>query len=571
LVPASINADPNTIAISQEIDNEEKNTWVAEPVLEYPEWDYECFHCGKETEEHEGYLRDGECYCDACAYDLFDQPMPKSKYTDEMWANFHKTCQASKEEEEDVWDELSKIVLGDKELEPEHVYKPISRSYCDDHLDTDRQLSRDYHHGLEYGIPEPVRNLPDQLPGSVEELYKFLDKQLEKSIIPDDAILIDNDYVYCKTYDEAKEILNRSTCYKNEVIQDLPDAYIISQNNSTFWFELSQDIKVPTKFIICVYAPKDAVAKKYIRRMLEDCVYHMDYLINPEDYQNNEEDDDEDCATEEDEANFYREQAANQIAEEQNDMAQNDMDVLDIDVDKYDSYYTNKALCVTCGEINYAEPVCEVEGRSRMVCCDCIEIVNHCEECHNLTLDKLYYNEDQSKQLCFDCKFKEHLLVKQPAPLWAHLYRIVDIQRLEKKHFDILVDYAELAQLTIFDAFRYKSRCHYYNCDQKIHPSKWDSEDVVQFCCRRHSEFAEEDGCHCQNVYDGTDYDNDWEQATCKVCNSPHEVNMIPRIALRDSHKHDGPIVSAICVFNEELKMSNVLAESLVDLCQYFG
>jgi hypothetical protein len=570
LVPASINADPNTIAISQEIDNEEQ-LWVVEPVLEYPEWDYECFHCGTETEEHEGYLRDGECYCDACAYDLFDQPKPKSKYSDEMWENFHNSCQASKEEEEeeeDVWDELAKIVLGDKELEPEHIYKPISRSYCDDHLDIDRHVSRDYHYGLEYGIPEPVRNLPDQLPGSVEELYTFLDKELEKSIIPDDAILIDNDYVHCNTYDEAKEILKRASFRETDVIQDLPDSYIISKNNGTFWFELIENIKDPTKFIISVYAPKDAVAKKYLRRMLEDCVYHMDYLINPEDYQHNEEE--EDCATEEDEANFYREQAANQIAEEQNDMAQNDIDV-DIEMDNYDTYYTNKALCVTCGEIKNAEPICESEGHSRMVCCDCIEIGYSCSECNIFSLDKLYYNEDQSKQLCFDCKFKQHLCVKQPSPLWAHLYRIVDIQRLEKKHFDILVDYAELAQLTIFDAYRYKSRCHYNNCDRMIPADAWDAEDALQFCCRRHREYAEDDGCHCQNVYDGTYYDNDYEAAICKVCNSPHEVNVEGRLALRDSHKHDGPIVSAICVFNEELKMSNVLAESLVDLCEYFG
>ena len=206
-----------------------------------------------------------------------------------------------------------------------------------------------------------------------------------------------------------------------------------------------------------------------------------------------------------------------------------------------------------------------------MVCCDCIEIGYSCSECNIFTLDKLYYNDDQSKHLCFDCKFKQHLWVKEQAPLWAHLYRIVDIQRLEKKHFDILVDYAELAQLTIFDAYRYKSMCHYNNCDQRIPADAWDAEDVVQFCCRRHCEFAEEDGCHCQNVYDGTDYDNEYEAAICKVCNSPHEVNVEGRIALRDSHKHDGPIVSAICVFNEELKMSNVLAESLVDLCEYFG
>ena len=234
MVPASINADS------------ERNIWVAEPVLEYPEWDYECFHCGSEMEEHEGYLRDGECYCDSCAYDLFDQPKPKSKYTDEMWDNF-AGCKPPKED----------VVC----------------------------------------------------------------------IIPDDAIIIDDNYVICDTYDEAKEMLNRATCNKNDIVQDLSEAYIVSQNNGTFWFKLTQDITKPTKFIIYAYASKDEVAKKYIRRMLDDCIYHMDYLLNPEDYQCESED----CATEEDEANFYRQQAADEIAVEQKHMEQNDMDVLDMD------------------------------------------------------------------------------------------------------------------------------------------------------------------------------------------------------------------------------------------------
>lgn len=488
MVPASINADPNTVTISQEIDNEEQ-LWVVEPVLEYPEWDYECFHCGKETEEHEGYLRDGECYCDSCAYDLFDQPMPKSKYTDEMWENFHKK----------------------QELE--------------------------------------------QMP--------------VKSIIPDDAIVIDDDYVYCKTFDEATEMLNRAACNKNDIVQNLPDAYIVSQDNNKFWFKLSQDIKEPTKFIIYVYASKNEVSKKYIRRMLEECIYRMDYLLHPEEYP----DEEEDCASEEDMANFYREQEADIARLEQNDMEQNDIDV-DIDVEEdYENYYTNKALCVTCGEINYAEPVCEVEGRSRMVCCDCIEIVNCCQECNNLTLDYLYEstNEDGvSRDLCFNCKFKTN--EREEMPLEVHLAIKSDIQFLTRQQFDILADYAELAQLTITNAYYYKSRCHYYDCDRMIEPSKWDAEEKYQFCCRRHSDMSEMIGCHCQNVYDGTDYDEDYEQVTCKVCNnSNHDTNMIPRIALRESDQGVKPIVSAICVFNEGIKMSNVLAESLVDLSQYFG
>ena len=387
-------------------------------------------------------------------------------------------------------------------------------------------------------------------------------------IIPADAIIIDDDYVLCDTYDEAKQVLTNATCRENDVTQELSDSYIVSQNNGMFWFKLSQDTKVPFKFIITAYAPKDAVAKKYIRRMLDDCIYCMSYILNPEDYQ--EEAEDEDCATEEDEANFYRQQAADEIAVEQKHMEQNDMDVLD--TDDYANYYTNKALCVTCGEINYAEPVCEVEGHLRMVCCDCIEIANRCEECNHLTLDYLYEsNNDDGVQrdLCFNCKFNKPL--KEQMPLEVHLSIRSDIQSLSRRHFDILTDYAELAQLTIFDAYRYKSRCHFYDCDRMVPPSAWDAEEAVQFCCRRHCEMSELIGCHCQNVYDGSEYDDEYEEATCKMChNSNYDTNMIPRIALRESDQGVKPIVSAICVFNEGIQMSNVFAESLVDLHEYF-
>jgi len=542
LVPASINADPNTISISQEIDNEEQ-LWVVEPVLEYPEWDYECFHCGKEMEEHEGYLRDGECYCDSCAYDLFDQPMPKSKYTDEMWDNFHKGCKSA--DDDDVWEDLAKIIFKED---------IVTCSMCGEQ--EEKRYSWRYKCTVYCNVC------------AIEHCGKIIDKP-RVVIIPADAIIIDDDYIYCKTYDEAKDILNRAACTKNEVTQDIPDAYIVSQDNGTFWFVLTQDTNEATKFIITVYASKDEVSKKYIRRMLEECMYRIDYLISPEDYQS--ESDGEDCATEEDMANFYREQEADIARLEQNDMEQNDIDVVNMG-SNYETYYTNKALCVTCGEINYAEPVCEVEGRSRMVCCDCIEIVNRCEECNNLTLDYLYDSTNDNgvnRDLCFDCKFKTK--EREQMPLAVHLLLRSNIQFLSDKQFYILTDYAELAQLTIFDAYRYKSRCHFYDCDRMVAPSEWNAEQSLQFCCKRHNEMSQLIGCHCQNVNDGTDYDGEYEEATCKMCyNSNYETNMIPRIALKNSDLGVKPIVSAICVFNEGIKMSNVLAESLVDLCEYF-
>ena len=241
---------------------------------------------------------------------------------------------------------------------------------------------------------------------------------------------------------------------------------------------------------------------------------------------------------------------------------------------EYESYYANKALCVTCGEVNYAEPVCEVEGHSRMVCCDCIEIVNCCQECNHLSLEYVYDSPNYdgvrvaNGDLCFDCKFKKPL--REQMPLEVHLSIRSDIQFLTRQQFAVLEDYAELCEFTIFDAYRCKSRCHYYYCDRMVEPDKWNADQAVQFCCRRHEDIADLIGCHYQNIHDGSDYDEDWEQATCKVCNNcNHDMNVIPRIALRESDQDVKPIVSAISVF-EELKMSNVLAESLIDLCEYF-
>ena len=364
-------------------------------------------------------------------------------------------------------------------------------------------------------------------------------------IMPYDAIVIDDDMIFYDTYDEAKEAL-MTAVRKDDLTQELNGSFIVSQNNGEYWFVLNQIVNDPTTFKLYVYAPKDAVAKKYIRRQLEECTYRMDYLKNPEDYQ----EEDEDCATEEDMAKYYQEQEQ-----------------------EYETYYTNKALCVTCGEVNYAEPVCEVEGHSRMVCCDCIEIVNCCKECNHLSLEYVYDSPNcdgvrvANGDLCFDCKFKKPL--REQMPLEVHLSIRSDIQTLRRQYFDILVDYAELCAFTIFDAYRYKSQCHYHNCKGYVSPSAWNAEEAVQFCCSRHADLADLIGCHCQNVYDGSNYDEDWEQATCKVCNnSNHDMNMIPRIALRESDQGVKPIVSAICVF-EELKMSNVLAESLVDLHEF--
>ena len=236
--------------------------------------------------------------------------------------------------------------------------------------------------------------------------------------------------------------------------------------------------------------------------------------------------------------------------------------------EEMDHYLKNQDPCFMCKEFNYSNVIFDA-GRMRIICHDCYPKVKQCHECDTITKEQTCYNFDTGVRLCFDCQFKTEERVQMP--LEEHLLVRRDIQHLRRQYFDVLVDYAELAEFTIFDAYRYKSKCHFYDCIQRMSPSGWDAEETLAFCCRRHREYSEDCGCHCTNVWNGTDYDDHYEEATCKICNSPHEANAKSRKALRESHMRNGPIVTAICVFNEQLKMSNILAESLIDLCQYFN
>lgn len=137
------------------------------------------------------------------------------------------------------------------------------------------------------------------------------------------------------------------------------------------------------------------------------------------------------------------------------------------------------------------------------------------------------------------------------------------IQQLKPKNLEVLSDYAELCEIDLIDAYHYKSRCHLYSCNKPLDPDYWDAEQNVQFCCRRHGEYFED----CGHIEEDID---------CKVCYSrphqnylPHTKNLLSYRALKQSNQGFGPIVSAICAF-DELCMSNILFDSLVDLCEFY-
>jgi hypothetical protein len=599
---------------------EDQDCWVAEDIYG-SSYEFSCHHCGGELENAtSGYCKNDVSYCHNCAFDLFDQPKPISAYQiwkqkkDQEIATFkreeaerrrireereererrymrehqeeieerqalreeqsrerlreYREVQKEQEEQEHMYEDDFDVLIIESKYDFECCYCGIEMTETDGYsinddlycclcaceLEKQEEDIQSTRLTCEYTDPEehdPRFNFDDLIEDPLampnledsrerdEDSSEFIrkiksnsiDDSLEVeivSIIPEDAIKLDEEFIMSNSFDEAKEELANAIYNKDtDIAQELADAYIVSQHSGRFWYKLTADTKKPDKYIISLYMKKDEVATKYLIRQLEECMYYIDLNAFPDDYYN------------------YNEE----------------------EVD-YNNYYTKKALCVTCGEVNYAELVYEVEDHPRMVCSYCIKKVNRCDECNIVTLDYVFRKSIETSDLCFDCNFKTKERVQMP--LEEHLLVRRDIQHLRKTHFDVLVDYAELAQLTIFEAYRYKSKCHFYDCIQRISPSSWDAEETRQFCCSRHCEYADESGCHCTNVWNGTDYDDDYQEATCKICNSPHEANVKSRVELRTSNEGFKPIVSAIHFFNEELCMSNILAESLVDLCEYF-
>ncbi len=570
-----------------------------------PKYDFECCHCGIEMTETDGYTINYDRYCSICACELEEQEEIEStrltcEYTgpEEHDPNYNYDALQSSKAEEDFYYGGRYGVYGgndggyyaekddsnwpnsrsyDWDPKPPSINdsdwyqakKPVySRSYDWDpkpEFDDDKPLFREHCDVQNNQLQNNQVQNNDTLPNSIEELYEYLEKNefvkdnltmiTKENIIPINNMIPNQKFIESskfsnfKSIEEIKEKIKTFmfvTTYHEgfeDWSQRLNEHGIIINRIKVFKYILeveesrseteTETVENPI-FTVSIFT--DTITIRYggsLWNQFEACLEELSIHLDGDNYDK-------------------------------------------YDKVVYDNFYTKKALCVTCGEVNYAELVYEVDYHPRMVCCDCIEKINCCDECNIVTLEHLFHKSNEihksneTKDLCFDCYFKKPL--KEQIPLEAHLLRIIDIQSLTRNHFDILTDYAELANINIFEAYHYKSKCHFYNCKKTIEPHNWDAEQTLQFCCKRHCEYGDEIGCHCQNVYDGNiDYDDFYEEVTCKICNSPHEENVKSRVALTKSNENLKPIVSAICVFNEGIKMADVLSESLIDLCEYLN
>ncbi len=541
MVPASINVDPINPVVSQEADDENQQVSNNSTILET----CECYECGKEIGEKDGYLADGGHICDRCAYECRVMEKPSAYYFDEKNEAFDKMAH-KEEEEEDVWEELYKIVFPNTQP-PQEEYKPISRSY---------------HHDLEYGIPEPVRSVPDPLPGTVEELYALLDKYLETvSIIPEDAILIDSENIYCSTYDQAKETLTRALRKTESTVQDLPDAYIVSQQNGRFWYMLSEVVNDPTTFNVSLYAKKDEVATKYLRRQFDDCIYVMDYFIHPEDYPHDGDDEEE-----EEESVVVSESVVN----EQVIKCVHCENIL---TDGQEYIDNNLDYCYSCADaVFYQEPVSIVPADAKLVDeyifhPDCFESYEQAKHALNYAIKHRVVQELPESYVVAYYRYKKNrwwcVLEKDTFKLSLYANKDEVAMKYLRRQMEEVVDRMEMYQDG--DSEDESDPGDPDFCDSC---APTNGAKSAPFCCTNHM--------LCFEKGYGLKWCGGVEPLYhCKVCEcepyyrSQRHEDGYGWYASQSTEKGIRPIDSAICMF-EEIGLNTLLFENLVDLCEYF-
>jgi hypothetical protein len=300
-------------------------------------------------------------------------------------------------------------------------------------------------------------------------------------------------------------------------------------------------------FNLALYAQKDEVAKKYLRRQLEDCIYRMDYTIHPEDYPHDDE-----------ESVIVSESVVEPIikcfhCEKQLTDGQEYVDNV-------------RDYCYSCAHaLFYQEPVSIVPADAKLVdeytfhpgSFDSYEQIKHA-----LTYAVKYHvvQELPESYVVAYYRYKKYKwwVVLEKDTFQISLYANKDEVAMKylRRQMEELIDRMEMYQDGDSDDPEDPDFC--YSCTPRSAP----------FCCTNHM--------YCfENGY-GLKWCGGVEPLYhCTVCEcepyyrSQHHEEGYGWYASQSTEKGIRPIDSAICMF-EELGLNNLLFENLVDLCEYF-
>ena len=392
-----------------------------------------------------------------------------------------------------------------------------------------------------------------------ESVSDYIQKYREiESIVPNDAVMIDDSFINCDTYEIAKEVFGRVLCEKKNKSEEMPKAYIVSQQDGRFWVVLSKVVNDPTTFKVSLFAKTDEVSKKYLRRMFDDNIYSMDYLLHPEDYPHDD----------------YTEEESVIVSES----VVQEPDIKCFHCEKMltdgQEYVDNgNDYCYSCADaVFYQEPESIVPTDAKLVDeytfhPDCFESYEQATRALTYAVKYRVVQELADSYVVAHYRFKKYkwwcVLERDTFKLSLYANKDEVAMKYLRRQMEEVVDRMDMYQDGDSDDESDPGDPDFcYSCA----PST--AATSAPFCCTNHM--------LCFEKGNGLKWCGGVEPLYhCTVCEcepyyrSQRHEEGYGWYASQSTEKGIRPIDSAICMF-EELGLNTLLFENLVDLCEYF-
>jgi hypothetical protein len=98
-------------------------------------------------------------------------------------------------------------------------------------------------------------------------------------------VKVDSEEVYLESDERKKEIITIVVSANRHLqIEESHGSFIVRQKSGSYWYVITEVEGEPSTFDISIYANSTFVARKYLKRQLEQFVYEICELINLDEY-----------------------------------------------------------------------------------------------------------------------------------------------------------------------------------------------------------------------------------------------------------------------------------------------
>jgi hypothetical protein len=98
-------------------------------------------------------------------------------------------------------------------------------------------------------------------------------------------VKVDSEKAYFESDERKKEIITRVVSSNRHLqIEELPGSFVVREKSGSYWYVITEVEGEPSNFDISIYTSPTFVARKYLKRQLEQFVYEIYEHLNLDEY-----------------------------------------------------------------------------------------------------------------------------------------------------------------------------------------------------------------------------------------------------------------------------------------------